>query len=638
MDIRQDAVAPESGTTRRRLLGGAALAGGLGLGAIAGSEPALAATRTLDGFNSVREPPPNSPLPGAAGTGNVDDAPSIQAWIDISAGTANTRGATVYFPPGTYRIDTPLLLPSNSTLVGHGSSSVIKAGPNYGAAALVRNKSWNSAGDTDICVENLALDGSSRASFILYFRGRAPGSTTGDPGDPCRRIFLRRIESFGNDGATTASSNVCLHFVEVAAVQQCHVHNSGKDGITLHQGSRDVLVEGNLVRNCGYDHIAAYGSDINIVGNFCDARTAAAGSVIGVRAGQRINVVGNYCRGGKRAGIDIMSLYSAVDHVQVVGNMVLEAGNTSNTGGTWGAVKGSGISIFIPPTEAWTKPGSMKQVSVRDNFVVAPRYNGITLLVQNPSFDMHNVAVSGNTVWMDWNASYRTDDSADPGSGIACMLPQMHVEEVRISENELHACRGSGIKVVGGYMHDPLHDPIRPTHFQVIGNRVHKSGSAAPRAAIHVEKVAGATISGNRGDLQEVGLKVVDVTDDLLVLGNTFTNNAGGKAVDYTPGSPGPSRLRIRDNPGFDPWNGRATLSGGWSGSGPFTKQSDSPIRFAAPFPGGQPPIVHVTAQGVDAFAVAADVTDGAFTARLIAGADPGPGDHTVAWSAEPLD
>ena len=96
-------------TSRRRLLAGAAGLGGTALATtVATATPAAAASGTGAGWLNVRDTPY-----GALGDDSTDDQPAIQKAIDAAG-----QGGTVYFPPGKYRIATPLRLSLGVTLRG----------------------------------------------------------------------------------------------------------------------------------------------------------------------------------------------------------------------------------------------------------------------------------------------------------------------------------------------------------------------------------------------------------------------------------------------------------------------------------------------------------------------------------------
>ncbi|HTA74563.1 MAG TPA: glycosyl hydrolase family 28-related protein, partial [Gemmatimonadaceae bacterium] len=68
---------------------------------------------------------------GAVGDNVHDDSPAIQKAID-----ADPHGGTVFFPQGVYRIEAPILLRTDTVLIGHGRHTVLSA-TTPGTAMLV---------------------------------------------------------------------------------------------------------------------------------------------------------------------------------------------------------------------------------------------------------------------------------------------------------------------------------------------------------------------------------------------------------------------------------------------------------------------------------------------------------------------
>jgi hypothetical protein len=90
--------------SRRSVLRSAVGIGGLAIGAAIASTTEAAAATGATGWLNVLDY-------GAKGDDSADDQPAIQAAIDAAG-----QGSTVYFPPGKYRIATPLKLSLGVTL------------------------------------------------------------------------------------------------------------------------------------------------------------------------------------------------------------------------------------------------------------------------------------------------------------------------------------------------------------------------------------------------------------------------------------------------------------------------------------------------------------------------------------------
>ena len=101
---------------------------------------------------------------GAAGDGSTDDTTAIQN--ALNAGT----GRSVYFPAGTYRISTTLLVKTKTTLIGEGmNKSIIKLTSGFGAGTTaIRNDIITGTVDvyydTDLEFYGLTFDGNNNST------------------------------------------------------------------------------------------------------------------------------------------------------------------------------------------------------------------------------------------------------------------------------------------------------------------------------------------------------------------------------------------------------------------------------------------------------------------------------------------
>jgi glucan 1,3-beta-glucosidase len=98
-------------------------------------------------FRNVRDP-----KYGATGTGETDDYAAIQAAITdgnrcgANCNSTSTKGAIIYFPPGTYAISRPLVQYYYTAFVGDPNGKpTIKPFPGFQGMALI---------DTDVYYEN----------------------------------------------------------------------------------------------------------------------------------------------------------------------------------------------------------------------------------------------------------------------------------------------------------------------------------------------------------------------------------------------------------------------------------------------------------------------------------------------------
>ena len=495
--------------TRRALLAKAGVAAGAaGLATtLARPDAALAATREelkFDGYNNVKDF-------GAVGDGTADDTASIQDCIEQSAGIAS-----VYFPPGTYKITTPIKVVSQTRLVGHGAMSVIKADPPTTLATMVNTWDNGVSGWDDITIEDLTFDANGK-STAFAIKIAAPES------DPNRRVYLRRLEVKGG----MPSFALILRNIAVGAVEECYIHDGLRDGINLAAG-RDFIISDNVVEDCNDDHIVAWGQNVLICGNVCDARTTRAGA--GITVYGPATVVGNVTYGGVHAGIEVRL---GGQDTLIAGNAVLEAGNTDGTSTTsgnisWGLPRGSGISVLL---QTGSTVG-ITRLSIRDNFVLSPRNHGI-LIASSASPAISDVAIDGNTIWMAPPAVVRQPDATLAGSGVIVSgnadnaPPSGPVENVRVSSNDIRRAKGPGIVVQGA----------ANKRWDVKGNTVLDSGTgnASPQPGIVIDGFGGFAVNDNRsqdtrttGKTQSHGLRLANTTGANLVTNNDFSGNASG--------------------------------------------------------------------------------------------------------------
>jgi hypothetical protein len=137
-----------------------------------------------------------------------------------------------------------------------------------------------------------------------------------------------------------------------------------------------------------------------------------------------------------------------------------------------------------------------------------------------------------------------------------------------------------------------------------------------------------------------------------VIAGNNFTGNkqsSGNDTVIVITGGTLGSRLRIRDNPGYNPWAGSKQVTGLLIGgptqiSGIYYWWKDVAVNFdTVSFPADSTPKVLLTTDRQGYAASAISVTRTGFTARVWAATtsatQPSVNDTvTVYWVAEPVD
>lgn len=511
--------------TRRSILAKAGLvAGGVGVATLA--RPGIAQAvdgpgvdredLMFEGFNNVKDSPPGGGA-GAAGDGTTDDSVPIQAWLDASK-RGGVKPGTVYFPPGVYRTNIRLAVPGGSALFGHGPHTVIKPLDNAFGAILK-----NEDGLGDIVIERLTLDGN---------RANRPQSTSGVPNLILMSaggtgLVIRDVEGLENPrGFGFAVS------MKVVMIENCYIHDCDKDGMNV-ASSEDVVIQGNVVNDCGDDHIAAPATRVSIVNNVCNAASTRYGAPIAVRGGKAVKIVGNIVRGGAQAGI-------VVNHgsdVEVADNMVYEGGVTTATNGTpaapgplRGGGEGSGIAVFTVGAGA-----PLTRVNVRDNLISSPFGHGVKLTASGRT--MSDVAVSGNLIFVD----------AGTGSGIASINGTQDITDMRVTDNDIRDAAAAGIDITGS----------NNKRWDVRGNRVVDSGrGGTAKPGIKVDGASDVNVTDNRcrdsgasGRSQNYGLMLTNVGGHVLVTNNDFSNNETG-GINRSGGNP--TTTHVFENVGDD--------------------------------------------------------------------------------------
>ena len=602
--------------TRRGLLAKAGmLSGGMGLVALHRAESASA-------YHNVPTPT-SAPAAGsgdlavsnvkdwgAIGDGVHDDQPNIQACINHAvAGAAPGDRARVYVPPGTYRLATfsetaiLLALPSDTFLFGDGQFSILKADrPTTDVRVVVGTLGDGS--QSNIHIEDLVVDCNSNSLDYAI-------KMVGTEASPCRDCFLRRVE-VRNHKYESPGAAVRISYWLNGAIEGCYVHGTRRDGLNVRGGG--VVISGNVVEDCGDDHIVANGQldgGVTVIGNVINANTTTRGAGIVVGSydvggvdftSRHVTITGNVVFGGVRGGVD---LRGGCEDVVVANNVIMEAGNTSGTarpGDTllaWGRGRGSGVSL-----DFGAYPGDITRVAISGNVITKPRNNGIMLASGRSTSTMTDVSVSGNVILMDefTPIPHSYPDPVVARRGIAIRNfdpsdPLGPVSGVQIKDNQVVRATSEGI-----YAKGTLIDRL-----DIHQNTVVDSGPSGSLAcAIRIVSVGSTSIVANRAHEAEggqgVGLDVQDCTGTLVIVGNDFVQNGAG-TITYQAIANGPSALRIGDNPGFNPWAGQLpTPVGPWASFQPYTGgpmfyRKDVPVTFGVPFPAGTTPKVVGTAR-----------------------------------------
>lgn len=220
------------------------------------------------------------PAYGAKGDATTDDYAAIQGAID-AADAAN--GGIVYFPAGTYRVTTALLLPT-------GSSTVKLLGPGSGAAQLRIDHGTEHlmtlGSYSDVEVEGLFL--TAAQSNTGYLVSMEPSGT-----DPCDLVFRSCV--FGNSFVVgdhvhaLGSSYVELVDCEMSPrATGCAVYHEGSGGVVvMTRVNVEPVVSGAFTASA-----LVYGYDLRLTDCSFDLRQITSGTVRCVRYPAGTNIYG----------------------------------------------------------------------------------------------------------------------------------------------------------------------------------------------------------------------------------------------------------------------------------------------------------------------------------------------------------
>jgi hypothetical protein len=182
---------------------------------------------------------------GAAGNGTTPDAAAIQAAADA----IGEAGGVLYFPRGTFFIDTAITLSNGTTVLGDGPTvSVLKA-------------------DTDM---NGFMTGDSTLDITMLANATYSSDTPSGA-----NLSVRNMGFNGNgsqntgDGSTTTITYGLISFVGVVnqSISGCALYDSAHDGVYISGASSTEAQQANFrVIDCQIDLIETYTPPSNVSG------------------------------------------------------------------------------------------------------------------------------------------------------------------------------------------------------------------------------------------------------------------------------------------------------------------------------------------------------------------------------------
>lgn len=253
--------------------------------------------------------------------------PSVQAALDESG---KRGGGIVFIPAGTYEIQRTLKVPSNVTLMGAGSTTILKATAQIGENQFPDNRVIQNAdphgGNVGIVIKDLVVDGGLLGEY----------HKTGIYGICLSNCDASRIE--GVIVRRCSGEGILVSYGKGQIIVERCIVEENNCGINVHHRIGEVLVRDNICRRNGV-HKPQYGgigifveavSNISIVGNVC-TENAWAGIVWmgGADEARGIKypasdalIANNVCNGnGSQGGIFINGTYSETNRFLVTGNI-----------------------------------------------------------------------------------------------------------------------------------------------------------------------------------------------------------------------------------------------------------------------------------------------------------------------------
>lgn len=561
----------------------------------------------------------------------VDETGATDSKAGIDAATAECAGRfKLFFPPGVYRADSRLNIKPGSHWVGCGPWSKIIAGPGNTGTLVGHPTSVGTDPITDVTIDSLLFDGNGPERTVtgqsvvrLGFGGIGGDNVT------IRNCFF--------ENAHEDDLNLFTKEITHLRILNNVIFGGGKDGISLHEDG-PFLIANNLVIDCGDDGIALWGVtsgavDGNVIVRSVETSKFGRSIVIG-EGSRKVAVTGNYCEGNKRGGIEINA---DVSYSNIVGNVLVDAGNYDPTT-SWG----NGIQYQIPGNASGGGPWVSEHNNIVGNLIINPREHGIHIECESATVvnTMRHVNIADNMIVSDGigNGAFKST----LGCGIhASHLPTnlSKIEHLSITNNRIFGFDQEGIIVTG-----IAGNTIRG--LTVEGNKIFDSGRQAlnDSDAIKLDYVQDFKVRNNTGeDTQTVGgqsqkgLYIAHPAGVAVVAGNDMLRN---KTYAFSLNNfDAAANPVIRDNPGFSPWSGRATLAGGtaWTVVGGSVYKRTLVITFGVPIATGASPKIVAVASVDGWFVTISGITSTGFTANVFSAVgDPGSAaSGTIHWQAE---
>lgn len=436
-------------------------------------------------------------LAGAVGNGTVDDTSAIQA---AATAIGNAGGGCLYFPAASYLISSPIVLHSNTIVLGCGAASV-----------MVPSPSWADASSSTI------MDLTGGNCFFQNYNYSASVITD-------QNIIVMNM-SFNYGSYITASAHA-LKFRKVKGVKILHCYFYYGANATGLLACDDTLTFGCTsigAQNAGFDHWEGC-TNVKVSGNHVvlGTTTGATGiqvSGLGTNSQQLtssgISVVGNTVVSGDASyaitgasgnGTSVTFSFAALPvPIQPGDSYVTTAGNTpSGYNGTFLVTSSTPTSVTVTNTTTGT-------LTVAGTIATVSGWVGITFNALGATSASNDGVITGNKLT---NCSIVLD-----GPLRNCAVTANIIDGAAASFWLRNASGATANCVLSG---------------NIFANPVVVAGNVAP---IHVDG-SGHVVSNNRltGGTWNSGIWLPSTSSNNTVVGNvidTVTNTSSGNSAAY---------------------------------------------------------------------------------------------------------
>lgn len=483
---------------------------------------------------------------GAKGDGTTDDSAAITAAFSAAN---SAGGGYIYFPPGTYISSTEQDIPSNCTVGGAGSNSIIRR--RTGSSSYLVNV-LRVNGKNNVRITNLQIDG-QKADIITNY------STTALSNSyiyiTCNGVYV-----------TGASTNVMVdhcwihdaYFGNVApdsvdgmVIESNYLYNGRDNQINARVQATNggtcthVTVANNVVLGAGPQTANQYSgiqfiraTYVTITGNVCQLfgnTTTSEGDGIGLEGCRHVTISGNVCTHNLDQGIKVdrtveglPAAWDAVDSY-VIGDCVSYSGNnfvaaTYNTNATPPATATSNSNWTYQAAGPYNQ--NSVDITITGNVCADNNYFASFSSSTNGIFVQYaeNVLVANNKIYGNYYGIYQGQN----------------VISWTIRNNDIYNNEVEGIAF---YNNTNAYGP-----FLIEGNYIARNGAKGIDVVVPVE-VRGNILHANTGAGVAINITgtVVQAHPFFLIQGNTCIDNGDdGVLVNGSFASAVP--VEVRDN------------------------------------------------------------------------------------------